>query len=35
VKKLALIASNNPEWNDLAENWFADANPADFSLRSK
>jgi len=35
VKKLALIASINPEWNDLAELWFADASPADFSLRSK
>jgi putative endonuclease len=35
VKKLALIASINPEWHDLAELWFADASPADFSLRSK
>ncbi len=35
VKKLALISSLNPEWRDLAEDWFADANPADFSLRSK
>jgi putative endonuclease len=35
VKKLALIASLNPEWRDLAEHWFADVSPADFSLRSK
>ena len=35
VKKLALVSSLNPEWRDLAEDWFADANPADFSLRSK
>ena len=35
VKKLALIASQNPEWHDLAEHWFADVSLADFSLRSK
>src|SRR3954462_10162331 len=35
VKKLDLIASINPEWHDLAEHWFSDASPADFSLRSK
>ena len=35
AKKLALIDSLNPGWHDLAEHWFSDANPADFSLRSK
>jgi len=35
VKKFALIDSMNPEWHDLAEHWFADVSPADFSLRSK
>ena len=35
AKKLALIASQNPEWHDLAEHWFSDVSPADFSLRSK
>jgi putative endonuclease len=35
VKKLALIASLNPEWHDLTDHWFADVSPADFSLRSK
>jgi putative endonuclease len=30
-KKLALIASSNPEWHDLAESWFADVKRADFS----
>jgi len=35
AKKLGLIASLNPEWHDLAEHWFADVTPADFSLRSK
>jgi putative endonuclease len=35
VKKLALIASLNPQWHDLAEHWFTDVSPADFSLRSK
>ena len=35
AKKLGLIASLNPEWHDLAEHWFSDVNPADFSLRSK
>jgi putative endonuclease len=34
VKKFALIESLNPGWQDLAEQWFADANPADPSLRS-
>ncbi len=24
-KKLALIESTNPEWEDLSENWFADS----------
>jgi putative endonuclease len=35
VKKLALVDSLNHNWSDLAEHWFADANPSDFSLRSK
>jgi putative endonuclease len=35
IKKLDLIASMNPEWQDLAEHWFSDVSPADFSLRSK
>lgn len=34
VKKLALIESLNPEWHDLAKDWFADVLPADPSLRS-
>jgi putative endonuclease len=34
AKKLGLVSTINPEWNDLAEHWFADANPADPSLRS-
>jgi putative endonuclease len=34
-KKLALIASLNPKWRDLAEHWYPDVLPADFSLRSK
>jgi hypothetical protein len=32
---LAVIASLNPEWNDLAEHWWAEGKRADFSLRSK
>jgi putative endonuclease len=35
VKKLALVESLNQDWNDLAEHWFADVYPGDFSLRSK
>ena len=35
VKKLALISSMNPEWNDLAENWFVDVSMSDSSLRSE
>jgi putative endonuclease len=35
VKKLALIASVNPEWHDLAESWRTNGKRADFSLRSK
>jgi putative endonuclease len=35
AKKLALIASLNPEWHDLAEPWWTDDKLADFSLRSK
>jgi putative endonuclease len=34
VKKFAMINSTNPEWNDLAELWFADVSPADPSLCS-
>jgi putative endonuclease len=34
IKKLALIASLNQQWHDLAEHWFADVGPADPSLRS-
>ena len=34
VKKLAMINSVNPEWNDLAELWLADASRNDPSLRS-
>src|SRR5688572_4914427 len=35
VKKIAMIDSSNPEWNDLAEHWFADVNRADSSLCSE
>jgi putative endonuclease len=35
VKKVAIIESMNPEWNDLAECWFADVCPSDSSLRSE
>jgi putative endonuclease len=31
AKKLALIASSNQEWHDLAGHWFADVGPADHS----
>jgi putative endonuclease len=34
VKKLALIASMNPDWNDLAEPWLENGRRADPSLRS-
>jgi putative endonuclease len=34
VKKLALIASMNPSWDDLAESWYANPELADPSLRS-
>jgi hypothetical protein len=34
VKKLAMIDSSNPEWHDIAEDWFADVCRADPSLRS-
>jgi putative endonuclease len=34
VKKIAMINSVNPEWNDLAEPWFADVSRNDPSLRS-
>jgi putative endonuclease len=29
VKKIALINSSNPEWNDLAELWFANGGRAE------
>jgi hypothetical protein len=29
VKKVAMIDSMNPEWNDLAERWFVDVSSAD------
>lgn len=34
VKKLAMISSFNPHWNDLAEDWFTDVARVDPSLRS-
>lgn len=34
VKKIAMINSVNPEWNDLAELWFADVTRNDPSLGS-
>jgi putative endonuclease len=34
AKKLGLIASMNPRWYDLAEDWFANVRRADPSLRS-
>jgi len=34
VKKIAMIDSVNPRWNDLAELWFADVSRDDPSLRS-
>src|SRR6266705_529747 len=33
-KKLDLINSMNPDWKDLAANWFQDAASRDSSLRS-
>ena len=33
-KKLRLIEANNPDWNDLAEDWFSE-QPLDSSLRSE
>ena len=35
VKKLALIATMNPEWTDLAEHWFVNVSMSDSSLRSE
>jgi putative endonuclease len=35
AKKLAVIASLNPEWKDLAEYWWTQGNRSDFSLGSK
>ena len=29
VKKVAMIDSMNPEWNDLAERWFVDVSSDD------
>ena len=29
VKKVAMIESMNPEWNDLAEHWFVDVSLGD------
>src|SRR3954464_9123445 len=29
VKKVAMIESVNPEWNNLAENWFVDVSLGD------
>jgi len=34
AKKIALIESVNPKWNDLAADWFWDDGAADPSLRS-
>ena len=34
VKKIAMINSVNPDWNDLAELWFGDVSRNDPSLRS-
>jgi putative endonuclease len=34
VKKLALVASANPDWLDRAGDWFESAGRADPSLRS-
>ena len=34
VKKIDMINSLNPEWNDLADLWFADVSRDDPSLRS-
>jgi putative endonuclease len=35
VKKLALVATMNPKWSDLAEHWFVDVSMSDSSLRSE
>ena len=34
VKQIAMIDSVNPDWNDLAEVWFADVSRDDPSLCS-
>jgi putative endonuclease len=34
-KKLDLINSMNPDWKDLATDWFQNAAPRDSSLRSE
>jgi putative endonuclease len=34
VKKVAMIESLNPAWNDLAQQWFVDVSMGDPSLRS-
>jgi putative endonuclease len=31
VRKVAMIESINPEWNDLAEHWFVDVASGDTS----
>jgi putative endonuclease len=35
TKKLAMINSMNPGWNNLAEHWFEDVSLRDSSLRSE
>ena len=35
VKKIALIESGNPTWEDLSEAWYKPTSKADSSLRSE
>ncbi len=35
AKKIALIESNNPTWEDLSEAWYKASSKADSSLRSE
>ena len=35
VKKIALIESGNPTWEDLSEGWYEATSKADSSLRSE
>jgi putative endonuclease len=35
VKKIVLIESGNPTWEDLSEAWYKPASKADSSLRSE